>query len=251
MNKKALILIGILWIISLRESYSQALWSENDKAIYAIQRSDTSLWDMEQFEGDLQFPNDWPTEPAISDYPSPVPSYDWGYGYLNNIKIEVNGRIIEGKSVGFAKDKYREHLLIDSSDLYINYFNIFIATDLSEDEASSNHISSRNYPHYFSSGKQKTSKGSVDWVQLSLADGANIAVVSQRYFDLNCGRTILAQPLKDGSLRLLQIRDSIGSISYDNLIQDESSTRDPKSEYLNRLSQNKKVISFFSELDNL
>lgn len=228
---------------------AQAPWTLADQAEYATKKANGSSWDLEMLQGDIDFllEDDWPTKPAISDYPSPVPSYDWGYAYIANLEIDINGKSIKGHSVGFAKDKYRNHLLKDTADFYINYFNIFICTDLTSDEASANEVVSRNYPHYFSTGKQKTSLGSVDWMQMSLASGSNFAVVSQRYFNLDFGKTLLIIPLKDGSLRILQIDEEIGSLSSNEVIAAEKEgLQNPKHGYLKRLQKNPKVRAFFS-----
>ena len=227
---------------------AQTPWTEKDKAHYAANRADSSTWNMEMFIEDLEsfIQKDWPTEPAISNYPSPVPKYDWGYGYLGNMEINIDGKRIEGNSIGFAKDKYRNHLLYDSTDYYINYFNIFIWTDIIKDEAGANTISSRNYPHYFSSGKQKTSFGEVDWMHMNLADGQNFVVVNQRYYDLTFGKTILVKALKDGSLRILQIDDEIGSLSSGDIMNDrKDQALNPKYQFLDRLSNNISVKDFF------
>ena len=226
-------------------AFAQAEWTYEDRAAYARKNLDSTKWNMKMFRQDLEGHKSytWPTSPAISSYPSPVAKYDWGYGYLGNLKTEINGLTIEGKSIGYAKGKYRPLPAKDSSDFYINYFNIFIVSDLKDQESGGNAMVSRNYPHYLSTGKKKTSMGSVDWLQMSMADGNNFAVINQRYFDLEFGKTIFVLPLKDGSLRFLQVDDDHGSI--------ETLSEGYSKDFLKRIKSNKEVIRFLNRGDIL
>lgn len=242
----------ILMSISTSIIKAQTPWTVTDKAAYMANKQDSATWDLKLLQDDIEFKyeddNEWPTKPAISNYPSPVPKYDWGYGFIGSVNIEVSGKTLKGVTVGFAKDKYRNHLLKDTSDLYINYFNIFIWSDLKDEESSANSIISRNYPHYLSTGKQKTTMGAIDWMHMNLADGQNFAVIAQSYFDLNFGKTILVIPLKDGSLRMLQIDDEIGSIKVKEVTSVKKESRlNPKFEFLERLAINPKIIAFLND----
>ncbi len=243
------ILFTLSTILTISCSYGQEEWSYEDRKQFAAQRSDTALWDMKIFHEDLESFKDksWPIEAGISNYPSPVPDYDWGYCYLANLELVIDDKVIEGNSIGFAKGKYRPQLPSDSSDYYFNYFNIFILSDLTSDTISSNSVVSRNYPHYFSTGKTLTSHGAVDWMQLSLAGGDNIAVVSQRFFDLEFGKTILVAPLQDGSLRILQVDLEIGSLNFSDLTELDSSGTNKKVEYLDALKSRAEVVEFFGQ----
>lgn len=241
--------ILLLFFALNQNGLSQKIWTKSDQTEYVKNHADSTQWDWEMLQQDLEGEanHQWPTQPALSNYPSPVSEYDWGYCFLGKIEIKIADLIIEGNAIGYAKDDYRAHLLSDSTDYYINYFNIFILTDLLEDEAGANTVVSRNYPHYLSSGKQKTSQGSVDWVQMNWASGENFAIINQRYFDLSYGRTLLVMPLQDGSLRFLQMDDDMGSITRDQFLAKRTGNEtNPYYDYLDRLSENKKVKTFFS-----
>ncbi len=235
----------------ISQTKAQAPWTEADQKEYAMKKADSTFWDMERLQSDLEFALEYKNDPnpAISDYPSPVPKYDWGYGYIANVEIEINGKTIGGVSVGFADDKYRSKQVDSASKDYINYFNFFMVSDLPNDTTSANSIISRNYPHYLSTGQMSTSLGTVDWMQMSLADGANFAVISQRYFNLKQGNTILVAPFKDGTLRLLQIKDPSGLLKIEiSSINDLSDLDDILSE---RLEAREDVIRFFSQAEIL
>lgn len=246
-----MMLVFLATVITLGSSYGQEKWTYEDRQQYAAQQKDTSLWDMKMFAEDLEFYKDeeasWPIAPAISEYPSPVPEYDWGSGYIANLELTIDGKVIEGKSIGFAKDKYRQHLFSDTSHYYLNYFNIFILSDLDRDTISSNAIVSRNYPHYLSTGKTLTSKGAVDWLHLSFPNGENMAVVAQRYFDLEFGKTILVAPLQDGSIRILQVQLEIGSLKFDDLRKLDTQGTNKKLVYIDRLKRHLEVVAFFGQ----
>lgn len=242
----------LLLLGSLCNVFAQESWTEKDKAQYAANRSDSSTWNMKMLSMDISMADeikDWP-KPGISDYPSPVPKYSKADGYsgafISSMAITINGKKITGYSVSYGVDPYRNHLIQKPSDEMINYFNIFILSDLEGEDYEIGETLSRNFPHHMSTGMQETSQGKVEWLHMSLAEGHNMAVVSQRYFDLDFGKTILVVPLKDGSIRLLQIQENIGSFSSEEWKQNELGKK-----FSERLESNKKVISFFNRNDRL
>lgn len=214
---KLLALQLVIFTVISQNLWAQEKWTYEDRKQYAKSRLDSSKWDLELLKNDVEDKQydkkeiNWPTKPAISSYPSPVPEYDWGFCALYNLKVEIGGKVLKGKSISNAADKYR--VLAESNDYFITKFTILILTDLLEDRASMNTVISRNYPHYMSTGKQKTTQGEIDWVQMDMADGQNFAIINQRYFDLAFGQTIIIVPQKDGSLRFLQLEASIQSFA--------------------------------------
>jgi len=249
MKLSFLLLIGIVCLS--QNLISQETWSYHDKKQYAADRADSSLWDMARLESDIKFieDEDWPTKAAISDYPSPVPAYDWGYGYISPIEIIFGKDTLKGHSIGFVNDEYRIDSKMDTSEYYLNYFNIFIWSDKSNYESGMQTIVSRNYPHYFSSGKQKTSLGEVDWMHMNLADGHNFAIVNQRYFDLEFGRTILVVPLDDGSLRILQLDVEMNPVPTHQLMK--AGPWDELKIFKALIGQDDRVREFFIRDDRL
>lgn len=223
---------------------TDSLWTYADRRAYAMSRTDSTKWNREMLNRDLEFHKsyDFPIKPAISDYPSPVPTYPkWAGCLLAPFKLEIGDKLMQGACAAYLKDKYRE--LENPNDSYKVKFNILWLTDESDIEMGDSHVLSRNYPHYMSTGKQKTTQGEIDWVQMDMADGTNFAIINQRYFDLNFGKTIVVIPFKDGSLRFLQLNETIDSFS-DNPF-DEAAKNKIKAFY-EELQQNKKVLKILS-----
>ena len=219
-------------------------WTDQNQRDHIQKGQDAQNWDLEMLKEDIEFSGDtWPTQPAITEYPSPVATYDWGYVSLRNIQLPLEGKHIVGSSIAYAKDAYRQSKLLDSTHYYIPYFNILILTDRPEPIMRKTAIISRNYPHYLSTGTQKTNQGKVDWVQMSLASGANFAIISQRYFDLRFGATILVAPLKDGSLRFLQLDLNPDSYNLETIQKEDNVVQ----LFLNQLANDSQVIDFFSQ----
>lgn len=200
--------------ITTENEQKDTLWTYSDRLKYSNRNNDPTLWDLDMLKDDLNLLKqiNWPTKTAISNYPSPVAEYDWGVSYTNKLNVEIQGKQLKGLFVANAKDKYR--VLKDSSDFFKVKFNLLYLTDLPDEKKSANSIISRNYPHYLSTGKQITSQGEIDWVQMDMADGRNFAIINQRYFDLEFGRTIVVGPQRDGSLRFLQLDISPNSFAH-------------------------------------
>ena len=230
-------------------SFSQDIqrWTEQQKAAYSENRQDSRLWDMEMFQEDLDFfleGNDWPTSVAIREIPSPVPVYDWGYVSLRGIQIEIAKKTLSGYTIAYANDDYRKQDFSQAKALYHTYFNLLVLSSKKAAENRATATVSRNYPHYLSTGKQDVAKGSIDWVQMHMAGGENFAIISQRYFDLNYGRTILIAEQEDGSIRFLQLKDS-----PNDLFSDDIRSGKPLKEiedYLGRLKTDPKVKAFLT-----
>jgi len=204
--------LALLFVWNTSAQNTAKEWTYEDKKNYATRNADSTTLNMKMLKNDLSTKNTWPTKPAISNYPSPVKKYDWGYCMLGNLTLEMEGKTLYGKSIANAKDAFR--VLKDTSDFYKVAFNILYLTDIDDvDKGSAAHVASRNYPHYFSSGTQKTTQGEIDWVQMDLADSSNFAIINQRYFDLQFGQTIVVVPQKDGSLRFLQLDIAMDSFS--------------------------------------
>ena len=208
---------------------SDSLWTFSDREAYSLRNIDSTNWDMEMLIADIEGNTrySWPTKPAISDFPSPVAKYGTKIGqsgvgtFLGGLELEMEGKLLRGVIVGYRRDKYRE--VINPDDLYEIRFNLlWVVEDLGYGNGAKT-VVSRNYPHYLSTGKQKTRLGNIDWVQMTMADGSNFAIINQRYFDLEFGKTIIITPLKDGSLRFHQSNESISSLGddFDEEIFDE------------------------------
>lgn len=238
-NSKDKIMVNIQSNKMPKNAKTNSIWSYSDRLSYYENYQDSSSWDLELLKEELEDYKDstWPTKPAISDYPSPVPKYDWGYCALYNLKLEIAGKFLKGACVTNAKDKYR--MISDSTDKFIVKFNILCLTDFMDSKESAKSAISRNYPHYMSTGKQKTKQGDIDWVQMDMADGRNFAIINQRYFDLEFGRTIVVIPQKDGSLRFLQLD---ASIEYFPKILTDEIIEMKLGKYYEKLRKNEKLV---------
>lgn len=209
-----LLFIILLSTCALAQKSNKA-WTEADRIRYAQRQADPTTWDTTMLREDLKWhlePPSWPTQPAIQKIPSPVPDYDWGYCALGTLETTIGNRTVIGYNVAYAKDSFRLADFSNPEAYYQSYFTILVLTDWTQSSNRAAHIVSRNAPHYLASGKFKTSTGEVDWVQMHLADGQNFAIVSQRYFDLNQGSTLLVAQQKDGSIRFLQLKESPGAV---------------------------------------
>lgn len=86
-------------------------------------------------------------------------------------------------------------------------------------------------------------------MQMCLADGDNFAVVNQRYFDLEFGRTILVVPLKDGSLRISQLDIGMEAITTHHLMK--GGLKNKTSIFKEDLEKDERVKTFFDRADRL
>jgi len=197
------------------------LWTEKDRNQYAHRNDDPARWDTTMLREDLEWhlePPNWPTQAAISDIPSPVADYDWGYCALRGVEATIGQKKIRGYNVAYAKDSFRLTDFPDPTAYYQSYFTILVLTDWPQSANQAAHIVSRNYPHYLATGKFRTSTGDLDWVQMNMASGQNFAIVSQRYFDLRFGSTLLVAQQIDGSLRFRQLEQSPGKVMLDGSV---------------------------------
>ncbi|MEM9930061.1 MAG: hypothetical protein AAF840_09595 [Bacteroidota bacterium] len=236
-----LLLFTLLSTCALAQK-SNRPWTDADARAYAHRNDNPLNWDTlmlrEDLEGHLEPPY-WPTQPAISEIPSPVADYDWGYCALRPLETTLGGQAVKGINIAYARDAYREEDFTDPDSFYETYCTLIFLTDWPQSSNSANHIVSRNYPHYLATGKKRTSTGDIDWLQMNLADGQNFVVISQRYFDLHFGRTILVAQQKDGSLRFLQVEASPGEV-------DQKGQLAGLEGYFQSLANDDKVASFFN-----
>lgn len=207
---------------------------------FSKRRLDSRFWDMSLFEDDLRMRQQHKPqfEPAISQIPSPVAAYKDFYGSLQWPSFEIGAKTIVSSCLLWGRCGVNEDLFSDPNHNLRNYFNLFILTDKTGDGTQALSMVSRNYPHIFSSGKQLTSIGTIDWAHLGLANGDNLAIVSGRVFDLNLGRTILVAPQEDGSVRFMQVNspDTCRSGTESDLIK----------KHILELKSNPSVVKFFT-----
>lgn len=222
-------------------------WSIKDTEEYANKNVDSTKWSIKKLTNDLKNAQqaDKEVKLPISDYPSPVADYSGNGSTVNPLSFKIEGKTVIGYTLAHYKDKFNEHLFSDTAGQYYTFFTILFLTDKPLlDKGQNPSVISRNYPHYLFIGTQNTSLGNIDWVQTTLGNGENFAIITQRYFDLKAGRTVLIAPLKDGSLRFLQIKDSPETYTWKELSSQSVVTIN---NFVEKIKINKKVISFFSQ----
>lgn len=218
----------------------ELFWTPERRIRYSKRRLDSRYWDMMLFQEDLSLHNsiDRSLSPAISDFPSPVPSYENFNGSIQWPEFKIGNRTISSSCLLWGRCVVNEELFSNRDHTLRSYFNIFVLTDRSGEGTKSLSMASRNYPHVFSSGKQTTSVGVVDWAHVGFADGNNYALINARIFDLKFGRTILVAPQKNGSLRFMQLKspDTCRSGGEGELLKN----------YVEVLKEKPEVIDFFT-----
>ena len=204
---------------------------------------DPSCWNMEMFQDDMEhhLKHRPSIKPPSSNFPSPVPKYSKFGGAITWPSFEISKKMIRGVMFSWGKCDVNRHLASDPSHTSICYLNLFILTDAAENEKALA-MTSRNYPHVLSTGKQKTSVGDVDWVHVGMADGNNLVIINQRIFDLKYGKTVLVAPQKDGSLRFKQLK---APASFD------SKNSEFRDNFLKELKSNEDVVSFFTTANTI
>jgi len=225
-------------------------WTFKDTELYSKRNLDSSKWSLKKLSSDLKNSQiKYDVKLPISDYPSPVADYSGNGSSTIPLSIQLNNKTIQGYTVAHYKDKYNAHLFKDSVGQYYTFFTILYLTDLPNlDKGENPKISSRNYPHYLFTGTQNTTFGNIDWVQMTLASGENFAIVTQRYFDLKAGRTILVAPLMDGTIRFLQLQVSPETFTWDELSKQSVATL---KKFTSEIISDQSVVDFFNQKNTI
>ncbi|WP_209405789.1 hypothetical protein [Pseudozobellia sp. WGM2] len=177
----------------------------------------------------------------------PVPDYDLidttfnGLGNSGNWKgFDLKDKKIIYHSLYINKNAINQEFIDDKPNEV--FFTIAVLTDsidLKRYSHTNVSITSRNHPHYIGQGFVKTKSNEIQFISFLTADRNDYAIVNMRLFDLRIGRIILIAPQKDGTLRSLQLNSTImSSQEMDEHIE-------------NLMSNDKKVIEFFTKPDNI
>ncbi len=218
-------------------------WNWKERKVWVERQNDPRTWNMDVFHEDLSFVTgesykSLPIKPAITWMPTPHPEYsNWG-GALSQVPLDIEDKAIS--SALFTWGNFRENraMFEKPSHQRATYLNLHVLTDAENLKNKTNNYSSRNFPHVLVTGKYKTSVGDIDYVAMGLADGNSYAIIGQRIFDLNFGRTILVAPQKDGSVRFLQMDGAPKSFL-------KAQTHEVFRKYHHDLQADPKVIEFF------
>ena len=254
--RNLLIIISLISFISCTESESinerksNTVWSKQNREAFLLNRQDSSMWDIELFNEDLDYMDDQLTGPFVSGV-FPVPKYDligkgsftgvgsFGYYGQKDYYKTIKDKVLLYNSFFVKKNSIN----IDNVGSFDNevFFQIIVLTN-NIDTVNFSHLSSemisRNHPDYLGQGFFKTLNNQIDYSAFITADRESFAIINNRLFDLTFGKTILIAPQKDKSLRSLQIKSP------------EMSTKELEA-YTDNLLKEKKAIEFFSYTGNI
>lgn len=214
-------------------------WSLEEAKTHAEKFNDSTKWEMEAFQRDLEIMKDYPREDyPLTESPFPTPVYTSPGNGNGSLQTEIAGKELVGHYAIIGKGKHSEHLFTEEQDPYISYFTILTISDGSK---TGNPVlaTSRNHPHYLSQGSLNTTGvNRVDWIAVQLADKNAYAIINSRLFDLRVGRIILAAPQQDGSIRFYQTSAPA--------MNPEETKR-----FIDKLQHDPQVLHFFTRSGNI
>lgn len=178
-----------------------ALWTLEAARLHHEKQFDPNQWDQKLLAVDIKgdpFTILLPMEEACF----PVAPYQGAAGAIDYL-FSFGDRILKGGAFSIGRNEYNESTF-QEGDAHQVFFNVLVLTDV-DDEEEYNLVLSRNHPHYLGQGKVLTSTRPVEYMCFTTADQNSYAIVNSRIFDARLGRTILAAPQKDGSIRFLQL----------------------------------------------
>lgn len=227
------------------ESKTGFEWNLEKEKIHNANREDSTKWSSKNWKVDTE--NIKIDGKPIINGVFPVPDYDLidstfnGLGNSGNWKgYDLKDKKIIYHSLYVNKNEINKKFIDDKPNEV--FFTIAVLTDSIDLKRYSHtdvRITSRNHPHYVGQGFVKTKSNEIDFISFLTADRKDYAIVNMRLFDLRIGRIILIAPQKDGSLRSLQLNSPImSSKEVDKYIE-------------NLMSNDKKVIEFFTKSENI
>jgi len=204
-------------LLPLTGSGQQLIWDEVRERQHLLNREDSTTWDARLLRQDLQRNQERESRPmAYGAFP--VPRYELlgdeafkGVGNGGNFTgIDWEGRKILYSYFLVNRNAFNAAWLGDKPNEV--FFTIIVLSDFVDTVNFSHaglHIVSRNNPDFIGQGYFKTTQGPIDYMAFLTADRQGFAIVNMRLFNLKHGRTILIVPLRDGSLRSMQIKSGI------------------------------------------
>ena len=213
MNKLALLLLVITPLCSSGQE-----WSIQDRKKVNESRNIEDHWDMELFEEDLQVLSFNQKFGPMNYGAFPTPDYDLvkanSFTGLSSVSTCYQPFQIDNKQVVFTafgmKDSPYYPFKQDGRNSQM-FFTIVTITDTIDAEGYNTaryQIISRNHPDYVGQGFIMNKVNQVDYVAFCTPEQNDYAVINTRLFHLSEGRFIVIAPLKNGSLRSLQLKES-------------------------------------------
>ena len=245
--KKVITYILLILAFACKAQKKETLfeWNLEKEKIHNENRNNSTKWSSKNWKADT-FNIKIGGKPIINGV-FPVPDYDLidstfnGLGNSGNWKgFNLEDKKIIHHSLYVNKNAINKEYIKDKPNEV--FFTIAVLTDsidLNKYSHTNVSITSRNHPHYIGQGFVKTKFNEIDFISFLTADRNDYAIVNMRLFDLRIGRIILIAPQKDGTLRSLQLNSPI------------MSSQEITKYIENLMSNNKKVIEFFTKSENI
>lgn len=166
----------------------------------------------------------------------PVEKYRTPGNGNKNYDLKIVGKDVKVVNVFVRKGDFNRNEIPTDKDSYVIITLVCLTDNLTLSNPT--FVTSRNHPNYLGEGTINTTNNKIDWLSIQTVDGNSFAVINMRFFDLNCGRTILVAPQKDESLRFLQLRSNFLSI-------------DDLDNYVQKLKTDSQAVTFFSMEGNI
>jgi hypothetical protein len=183
------------------ETKETAEMSATNLELNAQEHLDSTKWDMQLFQQDLdtyaQYPEVFKSFP-LHKSPFPVAEYDYAVASLP-FDLEVDGHIFKGIRVG-------EYLDPDTDDITERLTLLVLTND--KNTPSIPLVESRNAPYLTAQGSIEVPNNEIDWVFIASPEGNATLLVNMKLFDLCFGSTVLIYPQANQSFFYDQIKDS-------------------------------------------
>lgn len=200
-----------------KEQTENAVWTADMLKTHIANREDSTKWDLEMFQSDLE--NNVPFALPFSNGVFPVPKYDllaknsfkgvgnFAYPGGEGSELKIGAKTILFNSFFVGTNFFNQYYIAKEAKDEV-FFHIVVLTDV-VDTLNYSHVSSeivsRNHPDYIGQGFYKTRTNKIDYCAFISADRNSYAIVNMRLFDLKNGRTIVIAPQTDNSFRSMQI----------------------------------------------
>ena len=249
MGKINIIITALFILISLKSNAQKDTlnWNKAKEIEHLKNRQDSTKWNIDMLNQDIAYRKSKENKLPINFGAWPVPEYSLlgedsfnGLGNGGNFTgIDFNGKKLLYSFFSVNKNRFTENYLNDEPNEV--FFSIVMLTDFIDTKDYSHagiFISSRNNPDYLGEGFFKTKENKIDYLAFLTANRDEYAIINMRLFNLKHGRIILIAPQKDGSLRSMQIENSILT---DKEMED----------FIEKTLARKDVIEFFGKSGNI
>ncbi|RFC55534.1 hypothetical protein [Brumimicrobium aurantiacum] len=192
----------VVLLSSCKQSNSNAEpWSKEALEVRANQHIDSSQWDKEMYQQDLdvyaQF-NEVLNSYPLNKSPFPVAKYDYAVSSLP-FTIESEKGNFKGVRIGEVVNE-------NSEDVKVRLTLMVLTKDQNATENTV--VESRNYPYLTAQGIITCYENTFDWVFSASPEDYAHLLVNMKLFDLRFGETIIIYPQENNAFYYDQIKDS-------------------------------------------